>query len=281
MIPLIAYKSRKPQMRRIRRDGRFRLFQCSVLHWAALSLPYMVSMNCFRYAVAEHDTIRQPSADAAIDTDFFPDGVDDINEISQGENIILMSMHEIDPIEIQMMALDDDIKDDEGLHRQSDIAVDGIDTATFVADNYDAATEEAYSATVDGTIGHIPNDEHSDDANHGVYHTAEHSNDDHEENQMTDVPTVDIPTNTSVAGRTTEHSQDSTSTPTSSTTPTFVASSSMDTVSHVLTPLEMTNTSEDDRSLLDIFAESAKVYLTQQLVRRHKHVIDASFAFVN
>jgi hypothetical protein len=239
----------------------------------------MITMDYFRITVAEHDTIILPTAEPVINTDFFVDD-DGTDEASRADNIILMSMHEIDPIEEHIIAAsqeahnnsviptitldsinetshskinieiesDEDTEDDGEVHPQSDVDIDGFDNIEFVSDEEDSiATEEDYSSTPEGSIDHIPNDENFDDDLNGEHRTTESYTEDVDETNQTTKPIA--------------ASNDSKN---AMTTP---PTTKMDTESDILTQLEMTAASVDDRSLLDLFAEAAKVYLTQQMVR--------------
>ena len=241
--------------------------------------------------MAEDDTIIQQAAESAIDSEFYTDDKFDTDEERIVDNIILMSMHEIDPLEEHIVAAmetssnsdvptrtldsisDIDIETHENIEddKDQDVDEDKIDDGKFEMDGVNAATEEGddeeeeFSRNSEGRIDFIP-----DDAGFDKNRTTETINVNDckfEENQTTDHPSLAINSN----NRTASTSSNDFNTSTSSN-PTLLTTGT-DTKSDVTYLETTTMVSEDDRSLLDMFAESAKVYLTQQMVRRNIFLI--------
>ena len=281
-------------MTRKKRGRRLQMFRCRVLHlFVTLSLHCEVTIDFLRFAMAEDDTIIQPAAESAIDSEFYTDGKFDTDEKSIVDNIILMSMHEIDPLEEHIVAAmetsstsdvptrtldsisDIDIETHENIEddKDQDVDEDKIDDGKFEMDGVNAATEgdeeeEEFSRNSEGRIDFIPDDAGSD--KNRTTETIDVNDGKFEENQTTDQPSLAINSN----NRTASTSSNDFNTSTSSN-PTLLTTGT-DTKFDVTYLETTTMVSEDDRSLLDMFAESAKVYLTQQMVRRNIFLINST-----
>ena len=288
-------------MTRKKRGRRLQMIRCRVLHlFVTLSLHCEVTIDFLRFAMAEDDTIIQSAAESAIDSEFYTDGKFDTDEKSIVDNIILMSMHEIDPLEEHIVAametssytdvpartldsisesseskIDIDIDTHENIEddKDQDVDEDNIDDDKFEMDDANATTkeddeEEEFFRNSEGRIDFIP-----DDAGFDKNRTTETINVNDckfEENQTTDHPSLAINSNNRSAS--TNNNDFNTST---SSNPTSLTTGS-DTKSYATNLETTTMVSEDDRSLLDMFAESAKVYLTQQMVRRNIFLINST-----
>jgi hypothetical protein len=236
-------------------------------------------MDGIRFTLAEYESILNTSADdeASINTEFSALN-DNTDEAMQPDGIVIMSMHEIDPIEDHFVPAsdtynvntlteqNDDTKvddfnsdDSEVIQQQSDFDDVALDAIEIDSIDENSATQK-YISSAEITID-IPDEEHSvDNFNSEHYHGIEYSTDEDEKNQ-TATPLAESSDVTYQATQAydNDYNRSTSSTPSFDTT-------GMRNESDILMQMETTDISEDDRSLLDLFAESAKVYLTQEMV---------------
>ena len=253
------------------------------------------------HADHNNDTISLQSATAdptiSMTEYFLDDETDNENSSRNADRIILMSMHEIDPIEEQEAAFaSSSTSTTIASSSTPKIASSSSDEPTTLIDS--STSTKSDHSNVDNEIDDDSDDEdisstniHSDElqANEkdttivGDYSlssgdsdsddldvespTMEHSKDD------TGTDDVDVVEESLVAEHPVDIQQETTRTDHDPNTSTIIKTSSTPTESN-MTQIEATSStiSDDDRSLLDIFAESAKVYLTQQMVRLFLHL---------
>ena len=251
MIPAIIYVAYGNHWTRNRKQGRLPVvrYSRSVVCSCSVLLGLYIITACFDRTIAQshvHDDVVQMGT-----------VLDDDDDDKQGDavfstdDIILMSIHEIDPIEEHIAAVAEPDMHDE---------VNG-DDSSIDEDEIESNGEEDTAAVEDDTWSPDDSDnqnsmEDDDDSPSKAEPDYFDDGEDNEEDSTTEYQTADtagvhhISTNSSSNDSNHLHPAALSSTPTPETlasTPTLVE--------------------EDDRSLLDIFAESAKVYLTQQMVR--------------
>lgn len=198
-------------------------------------------MTCLDRTIAQtdvHDDVVQPEVESVVQMGNVLDDDDEEEDALNTDGIILMPIHEIDPIDEHIAAVAD-----QDMHDGVDIIGDGsIDEDEIESnDEEDTAAVEDDTWSPDDSDNHNNNDDDDDSPSKAEPHFIDDGEDDEED------PTTEYQTAESDSNHIHHTSLSSTPTPqTQASTPTLV---------------------EDGRSLLDIFAESAKVYLTQHMVR--------------
>ena len=255
MIPaIIIYEMNGNQWTRNRKQGRLPVvrYSRSVVCSCSVLLCLYIITACFDRAIAQshvHDDVVHPVVHMGTVLD--DDGDDGQEDAFSTDDIILMSIHEIDPIEEHIAAVAEPDMHDE---------VNG-DDRSLDDDEIESNGEEDTAAVKDDTWSSDDSDnqnsmEDDDDSPSKAEPDYFDDGEDNEEDSTTEYQTADtagvhhMSTNSISNDSNHLHPAALSSTPTPETlasTPTLVE--------------------EDDRSLLDIFAESAKVYLTQQMVR--------------
>ena len=257
MIPaIIIYEMNGNQWARNRKQGRLPVvrYSRSVVCSCSVLLGLYIITTCLDRTIAQshvHDDVVHPVVHmgTVLDDDDDDDGQEDAFST---DDIILMSIHEIDPIEEHIAAVAEPDMHDE---------VNG-DDSSIDEDEIESNGEEDTAALEDDTWSPDDSDnqnsmEDDDDSPSKAEPDYFDDGKDNEEDSTTEYQTADTAgvhhistTNSSSNDSNHMHHAALSSIPTPETlasTPTLVE--------------------EDDRSLLDIFAESAKVYLTQQMVR--------------
>jgi hypothetical protein len=239
-------------------------------------------MDGIRIAVAEDDIDIQPSNGRILSTD---SNIDEASKAHDG--IVFMSMHEIDPIDEHfninaasdmhnngnstLTSLEDEIEMDEN-YEDSAKAHQKSKVEDEVSSNFEVQLDEENSviradvSTTEAVIDDISNDERSDNASNGEDLLIECTTENDEKNLIVEpskVKNQTTPSNNNDSGMSTTSTQQS-------------ATNTMNNDTDIRTQMETTTVPEDDRSLLDLFAESAKVYLTQHMVR-HLHCTQSDY----